>query len=71
MQICPAGALLLMRDEKDDTKAVRLRLVDAEEQESAAQVLWEHELWLGFEFTRMEPYFYHFHSDVRTLFSFL
>jgi len=53
-----AGALLFLRD-ASRSNLIYLRLIDLE----AGHPIWEHELWVGFEYRQMEPYFHAFESD--------
>lgn len=59
-----AGALLFLRD---DNNLIYLRLVDIDGKPAKganADVIWEHELYMGFELDKLEPFFYAFESDV-------
>lgn len=62
-----AGALLFLRDAEQDENMF-LRLVDidnAGRNGAELHVLWEHEMWIGFEWVRSDQsYFYTFESDV-------
>ena len=59
--IAKAGALLFLRDGQEN---VLLRLLDIDEPKGRCGTLWEHELYLGFEYRKDKAYFYSFESDV-------
>lgn len=65
-----AGGLLFLRDGTSGSDLMFLRLVDIDKQEQSKQadfdVLWEHELYLNFDYHKEKPYFYSFESDVRS-----
>lgn len=61
--LAKAGALVFLRDGQDN---IYLRLVDIDQPKGGdCGVLWEHELYLNFDYRKEKPYFYSFESDVR------
>lgn len=57
---------MFLRDAQQDNNMF-LRLVDVDvsgQKASVPTIIWEHELWVGFEYKKLESYFYSFESDV-------
>lgn len=62
---------MFLRDaQQDNNMFLRLVDVDGRHKGSIPSIIWEHELWMGFEYQKLEPYFHSFESDVHITLNF-